>query len=54
LLKRGGILIFDDYLWNQDIPIEDRPQIAIDNFLNEFASQLAILHKGYQVIVKKA
>ena len=53
LLKRGGIIVFDDYLWNVEFPDEDRPQIAIDNFLSDFRSQLEILHKGYQVIVKK-
>ncbi|MCM8819827.1 MAG: class I SAM-dependent methyltransferase, partial [Candidatus Omnitrophica bacterium] len=31
LLKNGGILIFDDYLWRKDeLPEERRPQIAID------------------------
>ena len=53
LLKRGGIIIFDDYHWNLEQPIEDRPQTAIDNFLSDFRSQLEILHKGYQVIVRK-
>jgi predicted O-methyltransferase YrrM len=53
LLKRGGILIFDDYLWNLELPVEDRPKMAIDNFLSDFRSQLEILHKGYQVIARK-
>jgi predicted O-methyltransferase YrrM len=53
LLKRGGIIIFDDYLWNLERPNEDRPQMAIDNFLSDFRLQLEILHKGYQVIVRK-
>ena len=53
LLKRGGILIFDDYLWNLELPVEDRPKKAIDNFLSDFRSHLEILHKGYQVIVRK-
>jgi predicted O-methyltransferase YrrM len=53
LLKRGGIVIFDDYLLNLEKPREDRPQMAIDNFLRDFRSQLEVLYKGNQVIVKR-
>ncbi len=53
LLKRGGIIIFDDYLWSPDYPPEERPQMAIDNFLIDFSSQIEILHKEYQVIVRR-
>jgi predicted O-methyltransferase YrrM len=54
ILKPGGVAIFDDYLWELELPTEDRPQIAIDEFLNEFRSELEILHSGYQLIVRKA
>ena len=54
LLKPGGIVIFDDYLWELELPAEDRPQIAIDEFVTEFRSELEILHNGYQLIVRKA
>jgi predicted O-methyltransferase YrrM len=54
ILKPGGVAIFDDYLWELELPTEERPQIAIDEFLNEFRSQLEILHSGYQLIVRKA
>lgn len=53
LLKRNGIIIFDDYLWRLEAPIEDRPQRAIDDFLSSVGSQLEILHKDYQVIGKR-
>jgi len=53
LLKHGGVMIFDDYLWNMDLSDEERPQIAIDKFLRDFGPQIEILHKGYQVIVKR-
>jgi predicted O-methyltransferase YrrM len=53
LLKRNGIIIFDDYLWHLEWPVEWRPQMAIDNFLSSVGSQLEILHKGYQVIGKR-
>jgi hypothetical protein len=53
LLKTGGMIIFDDYLWELERPIQDRPQMAIDHFLTAFRSELAVLHKGYQVIARK-
>lgn len=53
LLKRGSVLIFDDYLLNPQDPLETRPQRAIDDFLKEHESELEILHKEYQVIVRR-
>jgi len=54
LLKEDGIMIFDDYEWEPDKPPEERPQIAIDIFLRVFRHQVELLHKGYQVIVRKS
>jgi predicted O-methyltransferase YrrM len=53
LLKEGGIMIFDDYEWEPGKPPEERPQIAIDIFLRGLQHQVELLHKGYQVIVRK-
>jgi predicted O-methyltransferase YrrM len=53
LVKCGGIVIFDDYLWNPDWPVEQRPQIAIDHFIADLRSEVEILHRGYQVMVRK-
>ena len=53
LLKPGGIIIFDDYAWKPEKPPETRPQMGIDTFLNDFQPRIEILHKGYQVIVKR-
>ena len=52
-LKPGGILIFDDYQWQPDMYPEETPRLAIDLFLDHVASQLTVLHHGYQVIVQK-
>jgi len=52
LLKDGGIMCVDDYLWNRaDVP--SRPKEAIDEFLGAHKPELEILFKDYQVIVKK-
>jgi predicted O-methyltransferase YrrM len=53
LLKEGGIMIFDDYQWRPDRPPTARPQMAIDLFLGVMSSGLTLLHKDYQVIVRK-
>jgi predicted O-methyltransferase YrrM len=55
LLKKGGILIFDDYQWHDktDPRASQRPQLAIDLFLEQHANQLECLHIGWQVIVQK-
>lgn len=53
LLKPGGVLIFDDYQWQQHRPELERPQLAIDIFLDVLGPQLEVLEKDYQVIVKK-
>jgi len=51
LLKKGGILIFDDYLYKDGAAA---PEAAIDAFLSFFKDELNILHKDeLQVIVKK-
>jgi len=52
LLKIGGILIWDDYLW--DAPrtkgiITNRPQIAIESFLQMWIGEYRILHKELDV-----
>ena len=53
LAKPGAILIFDDYLHSPELPLTERPQRAIDNFLNDYRDQCRLLHRGNQVIVRK-
>jgi predicted O-methyltransferase YrrM len=53
-LKPGGILIFDDYLWDEKpLPPHERPQMAVDLCLDVFAAHGEILRKDYQVILRK-
>lgn len=52
-LKPGGVLILDDYLWELGKPKWDRPQWAIDLFLESKPQGLQILHRDYQMILKK-
>ena len=54
LLKVGGIMILDDYEWKPAKSPENSPKIAIDLFLRVFQNHLEVLHKEYQVIIRKS
>jgi predicted O-methyltransferase YrrM len=53
LLKKGGLMVFDDYLWGESRDILHRPRLAVDMFVNLFAEELDIVHMGYQFVVKR-
>jgi predicted O-methyltransferase YrrM len=53
LLKEGGIMILDDYEWDHFEEEYNNPRIAIDSFLKSYQSQLEIIHKHFQIAVKK-
>lgn len=53
LLKVGGIMVFDDYVWNKLVQVHYRPKLAIDAFLDLMKPQIQVLVKKRQVIIKK-
>jgi len=53
LLKKGGILVFDDYHWDMDPDPLRRPQIAIKAFMKVFKGQYHALHHDEQVFLRK-
>lgn len=53
LLKSGGVLVFDDYLWKWEGPGLRKPKLAVDMFAILFEYEMDIIHNGYQVIVRK-
>jgi predicted O-methyltransferase YrrM len=59
LLKKGGILAFDDYLWgiptatSKGQPPHRRPYDAINSFLLGYQEELDVLYLSGQVWVKK-
>ncbi len=53
LLKIGGLLIFDDYLWKKQLPAELRPKIAIDSFITSYRNYLEVVHREYQIFIRK-
>jgi predicted O-methyltransferase YrrM len=52
-LKPGGVMIFDDYLWEPEEAPSHRPQMAIDLFLKAFEGSYDLLLKDYQVAIRK-
>lgn len=53
LLKKGGIMIFDDAEWNNRSKAEECPKLGVDSFLNTFVGKYEILLKDYQIVIKK-
>jgi SAM-dependent methyltransferase len=53
LLKNGGLLMFDDYLWHIKGPHKSRPQKAIEAFYYFYGEQFEIVHADYQVILRR-
>lgn len=53
-VKVGGVIGFDDYLWNDPKYNEHgTPKPAIDAFLECYAHKVTVLEHGYQVWVRK-
>jgi predicted O-methyltransferase YrrM len=51
LLKVGGFLIFDDYLWKGPAVPHFPVRRAVDEFLASQKNQIKILYRGYQVVL---
>ena len=53
LLKGGGVMLFDDYLWSRGLTQYDNPRPGIDFFLESHWYDLDVLYRGWQVSVRK-
>ena len=53
LLKSGGVMAFDDYLWGPDLPEHTTPKPAIDRFLLDKQDEYVQLVDSYQVWLLK-
>jgi predicted O-methyltransferase YrrM len=53
LLKVGGILIFDDYLYTPHFPSDLKPVVALNAFVTSFREEVQVLHRGWELIIKK-
>ena len=53
LLKKGGILIWDDYDWGEQYQEREKPKVAIDAFLYIFEGKYQIISSHRQICVTK-
>ena len=53
MLRVGGILMWDDYIYKMDAPLWERPAGAIDGFLVAHAGEYAEIHRRKQIVVRK-
>jgi len=49
MLRRGGVFLWDDYLWETHLPLKERPAEAIDWFIADRKNEIEIVHSGFQV-----
>jgi len=52
LLRKGGILGFDDLHFNQSVVLES-PWEAIQYFLKKYSDQIRVLSEGYRLFIEK-
>jgi len=53
LLRKGGVLVFDDYIWGNPTDLLNRPKMAIDMFTTLFGEELKFVHIGYQLAIQR-
>lgn len=53
LLESGGVMAFDDYLWNYNGNPFLEPKRGVDAFLSVCKDQYYLIESGYQVWIKK-
>ena len=54
LLKKGGIMVFDDYHWGPpEFNDYQKPKRGVDAFTHAFGDQFKVVHDGYQIGVQK-
>ncbi len=53
ILRDGGLMVFDDYEHELQLPRADRPKDAIDCFLQFHESDIRLISRGYQIIVER-
>lgn len=58
LLKTGGVMIFDDFLWvgrggGKLLPEELRPALGVSSFIAAYRNEIEVLENGYQVLLRR-
>jgi len=53
MVVANGVVIFDDYEFDQMEEEIERPKLGIDAFLKAIDAQYRLIHKNYQVVIEK-
>lgn len=53
LLKRDGIIIFDDYVWEPQYSELESPKIGVDAFVKCYQDQITIIRESMQYTIQK-
>ncbi len=53
LLRPGGVMVFDDYLWSSTKHVLHTPKPAVDMFTLLFQEHVSVLSAGYQLAVQR-
>lgn len=53
LLPKGGLLAIDDYLYNMEADVIDKPFEGVNHFLKKHQHEINILHMGYRIFLVK-
>jgi predicted O-methyltransferase YrrM len=53
LLRRGAMMVFDDYNWGEGLPGCDRPRQAIDGFCHALTGLAEVRYADLQLVVEK-
>ena len=53
LMRKGGLVIFDDYQWEMMPDPLDNPKPGIDAFLKVAKGEFRNVHRKYQIAIEK-
>ena len=53
LMRKGGLVIFDDYQWEMMPDPLDNPKPGIDAFLKSVKGEYSTVHRKYQIAIRK-
>lgn len=53
LLKPGGVMIFDDFLWGAHLHKHQRPRVGVEAFLSVHQTQYSLIEQNYALAIQR-